>query len=68
VENCVLFKGVHIGKGTKVSNCVIMQDTKIGENSNLNYVIVDKDVTVRDGKTLAGEASYPVYVSKLSIV
>ncbi len=68
VENCVLFKGVHIGKGTKVSNCVIMQDTKIGENSNLSYVIVDKDVTVRDGKTLAGESSYPVYVSKLSIV
>ena len=68
VENCVLFKGVHIGKGTKVSNCVIMQDTKIGENSSLSYVIVDKDVTVRDEKTLAGQPSYPVYISKESVV
>ena len=68
VDNCVLFKGVHIGKGTKVSNCVIMQDTKIGANCNLSYVIVDKDVVIRDGKTLAGQPSYPVYIAKLSIV
>ncbi len=68
VENCVLFKGVHIGKGTKVSNCVIMQDTKIGANSNLNYVIVDKDVVIKDDRALAGFLSYPVYISKESIV
>ncbi|MGN0469849.1 MAG: glucose-1-phosphate adenylyltransferase subunit GlgD [Acutalibacteraceae bacterium] len=68
VENCVLFKGVHIGKGTKVSNCVIMQDTKIGANSNLNYVIVDKDVVIKDERTLMGFLSYPVYISKESTV
>jgi len=68
VENCILFKGVHIGKGTKVSNCVIMQDTKIGANSSLNYVIVDKDVTVKDERTLMGFLSYPVYISKGSVV
>lgn len=68
VENCVLFKGVRIGKGTKVSNCVIMQDTKIGADSSLSYVIVDKDVTIRDEKTLAGQLTYPVYISKESIV
>ena len=68
VENCVLFKGVHIGKGTKVSNCVIMQDTKVGSNCSLSYVVVDKDVIIRDDKTLAGQPSYPVYISKLSVV
>ncbi len=68
VDNCVLFKGVHIGKGTKVSNCVIMQDTKIGADSNLSYVIVDKDVTVKDERTLMGYLSYPVYISKGSVV
>ena len=68
VENCILFKGVHIGKGTKVSNCVIMQDTKIGANCSLSYVVVDKDVTIRDDKTLAGQPSYPVYIGKLSVV
>lgn len=68
VDNCILFKGVHIGKGTKVSNCVIMQDTKIGADSNLSYVIVDKDVTVKDERTLMGYLSYPVYISKGSVV
>ncbi|MBQ3928567.1 MAG: glucose-1-phosphate adenylyltransferase subunit GlgD [Clostridia bacterium] len=68
VENCVLFKGVRIGKGTKVSNCVIMQDTKIGADSNLNYVIVDKDVTIKNERTLMGFLSYPVYISKESVV
>lgn len=68
VENSVLFKGVHIGKGTKVSNCVIMQDTKVGANSSLSYIIVDKDVTIGDEKTLTGTLSYPPYYSKGSVV
>jgi len=68
VDNCILFKGVHIGKGTKVSNCVIMQDTRVGDNCSLNYVIVDKDVIIRDSKTLAGQLTLPVYVGKLSVV
>ncbi len=68
VDNCVLFKGVHIGKGTKVSNCVIMQDTRVGDNCSLSYVVVDKDVIIRDGKTLAGTTTYPVYIGKLSVV
>ncbi|MBR2176640.1 MAG: glucose-1-phosphate adenylyltransferase subunit GlgD [Clostridia bacterium] len=68
VENCVLFKGVHIGKNTKVSNCVIMQDTVIGADSSLSYVIVDKDVKVKDERTLMGFSSYPVYISKGSVV
>lgn len=68
VENCVLFKGVHIGKNTKVSNCVIMQDTKIGSDSNLRYVIIDKDVTVKNERTVNSHQSYPVYISKGSTV
>ena len=68
VDNCVLFKGVHIGKGTKVSNCVIMQDTRVGDNCSMSYVVVDKDVIIRDGKTLAGTTTYPVYIGKLSVV
>ena len=68
VENCVLFRGVHVQKGAKVSNCVIMQDSIIGANSNLKYVIADKDVVIKDERTLMGFQSYPVYISKASIV
>lgn len=68
VENCILFKGVHIGKNTKASNCVIMQDTKIGSDCNLSYVIVDKDVTFKNERTIVGFVSRPVYINKGSVV
>lgn len=68
VENCVISKGVHIGKGAKVSNCVIMQDTQIGEHANLNYVVCDKDVVIKDERALMGYQSYPIYIAKTSVV
>ena len=68
VKNCVLFRGVHVGKGSKLSNCIIMQDTVIGDNTVLDYLISDKDVTFSDGKTMIGTESYPIYVSKGSVV
>ena len=68
VENCVIFRGVHVGKGAKLKNCVIMQDTVIGSGSNLNYVITDKDVIIQEDRTLMGFQSYPVFISKGSLV
>lgn len=68
VENCILFRGVHVGKGAKISNSIIMQDTVIGENTVLNYVVSDKDVEFGEGKQMLGVDSYPVYVSKKSKV
>lgn len=68
VENSILFRGVHIGEGTKISNCVLMQDTVIGDNCTLNHVITDKDVTIKEDRTLMGFQSYPVYISKASLV
>lgn len=68
VENCIISKGVHIAEGAKISNSIIMQDTKIGCNTTLNYVIIDKDVTVKDGRSLMGYDSYPIYIAKKSVV
>lgn len=68
VENCVLFRGVKIGAGAKLSNCVIMQDTEIGQNCRLNYVVTDKNVIIKNDRSLMGFQSYPVYISKESIV
>ena len=68
VENCVISKGVYVGEGAKLSNCIVMQDTKIGCNTNLNYVIIDKDVTIKDGRSLMGFDSYPIYIAKKSVV
>lgn len=68
VENSVIFRGVSIGKGAKISNCIIMQGTKIDSNVKLNYVIVDKDVYLKDNRILMGFDSYPLYIAKGSIV
>ena len=68
VENSILFRGVKIAKGAKVQNSIVMQGTHIGEDANLNYVITDKDVTVGEKRMLMGFSSYPIFISKGSIV
>jgi glucose-1-phosphate adenylyltransferase len=64
VENCVLFRGVKIGKGAKVKNCVLMQDTVIEAGAQAEYVITDKKVTIGKGKVLKGADTYPLYIAK----
>jgi glucose-1-phosphate adenylyltransferase len=64
VENCVLFRGVKIGKGTIVKNSVILQGTSIGNNCQIVSVITDKNVTISDGKVLTGSDTYPLYIGK----
>ncbi|MDD5952218.1 MAG: glucose-1-phosphate adenylyltransferase subunit GlgD [Oscillospiraceae bacterium] len=68
VDDCVLFRGVHVGKGSKLDHCVIMQDVVIGENCNLSHVVIDKDCTIKDGTSINGTDSYPVSISKGSVV
>lgn len=64
VENCVLFRGVRIGKGAKVKNCVLMQDTVIGEYAHVEYVITDKNVEIAPGREVKGTNDFQVYVEK----
>lgn len=68
VENCVLFRGVKIGKGAVVKNCVLMQDTVVGAGASAEYVITDKDAVISDGKNVKGSDSYPFYISKRRVV
>lgn len=64
VENCILFRGVKIGRGAVVRNSILMQNTYIGSDVSLDCVITDKDATVRDGRRLAGCESLPYFVGK----
>ena len=64
VENCVVFRGVKIGKGSVVRNSIIMQDCELGENSELECVILDKAIRVyADGK-LTSSMHYPIVIGK----
>ncbi|MCI9414210.1 MAG: glucose-1-phosphate adenylyltransferase subunit GlgD [Clostridiales bacterium] len=68
VTNSVIFRDVHIDKNTRVENCVIMQGSLVGERSELGCVVMDKDVAIRDGRTLRGFDSYPLFINKGSVV
>ncbi len=64
LDSCVLFRGVRVEKGARLSNCVIMQDTTIKQSAQLKSVIVDKDAVITSGCFLAGNAHLPVLVPK----
>ena len=64
VENCVLFRGVKIGKGAVVKNAILMQDTVIGSKCDINYVITDKNVKISDMRLLTGSQNYPLFLGK----
>ena len=68
VENCILFRGVRIGKGTTVKNCVLLQDTFTGNNVTLNCVITDKNAVIRDERNLSGHSTMPFFIPKGAMV
>ncbi len=68
VENCILFRGVKIGKGAVVKNCILMSENIVGENCNLAYVVSDKDSVIRDNRVLAGCETQPYFINKGSLI
>lgn len=54
VENCILFRGVKVGKNSHLRDCIVMQSCVIGEDCDIQYVTADKDVTVSAGTQLRG--------------
>jgi glucose-1-phosphate adenylyltransferase len=45
-----------------------MQDTHIQAGVDLSFVITDKEVSVTKGRSLKGHESYPIAISKGSVV
>jgi len=64
VENSILFRGVHVKKGTVVKNSIMLQNSVTGENVTLNCVIADKNVIIRDERVLSGSETLPYYIAK----
>ena len=68
VENSILSRGVIVEKGAKVSNCVLMQGTVVKAGASLSCVITDKNVQICENRVLTGHSTYPLTISKDSIV
>jgi len=68
VENCIIFRGVRVGKGAVVKNSILFQDTIVSDNASLNCVVADKNVFIHEGVTLSGAPSIPFYLDKRRMV
>ena len=64
VKNSIIFRGVHVSKGSVVRNSILMQDTYVGKDVELNCVITDKNVMIGDGCDLSGHETRPFYIEK----
>lgn len=68
VKNCIIFRGVTVARDAVLENCVIMQDVTVDRHCRLSCVMADKNVVFREGRTLQGFDTYPVYIKKNTIV
>ncbi|MDO4766422.1 MAG: glucose-1-phosphate adenylyltransferase subunit GlgD [Eubacteriales bacterium] len=64
VENSILFRGVRVGKNSRVVNSIIMQGSVIENDVSLEHVIFDKEITISSHHSLKGEANAPMIVGK----
>ena len=64
VENSIIFRGVHVGKGAVVKNSILFQDSYVCPGAELNCVIADKNVMIKDGRILSGHKTMPFYIGK----
>lgn len=68
VENSILFRNVHVAPNAVIRNSIILQEGIIENGVDLNYVITDKRVLICSGKTLTGDAHYPMVIEKNAVV
>ncbi len=64
VINSVIFRGVHIGRGTVVKDSVLFHGTYVEDNVTLNCIVTDKDVHITSGAELSGNPNMPFYIQK----
>lgn len=68
VAHSILFRGVRVEKGAKVSHCICMPNTIIRAGASISHVITDKAVVVGEGRSLTGTDAYPLAIAKGSVV
>ncbi len=68
VENCIIFRGVKIGKNSVVKDSIIMQNSRIMDDCLVENAIFDKEVILCNDKKLIGQETYPLVIGKRTIV
>ncbi|MDD6310649.1 MAG: glucose-1-phosphate adenylyltransferase subunit GlgD [Firmicutes bacterium] len=63
VENSIIFRSTHIGKGAEIKDSIIMQHGEIGEDVELANVICDKYVEITEGTKISGDRD-PIIIGR----
>ena len=64
VENSIIGRNVHIGKGAVVKNSIILSYTDICDGAYIDNAVIDKWVEVKNVKQIVSENLTPVYVKR----
>ena len=64
VENCILFRGVKVGRGSVVRDSILFAGTTVGTDCTVECVVADKNVTITDRSHLAGKQNIPFFIPK----
>jgi glucose-1-phosphate adenylyltransferase len=60
VERSVLFPGVFVGPGARLTNSIVMNDTRIESGAQVDRTILDKNISVGEGAVIGrGETDVP---------
>jgi glucose-1-phosphate adenylyltransferase len=54
VEHSVLFYGVQVGEGSRITDSVIMPNARIGANVTIHKAIIGDNTVVEDGAVIRG--------------
>lgn len=68
VENSILFRGVHVKKGSSIKNSIVMQKCQIGEYAKIDQSILDKEVKVLSNHEIKGCVCQPYVVAKKATI
>ncbi len=64
IENCVIGRGVHVGKGAVIKNSVILAYSRIGKGVLVENQVVDKWARIIHANEVVSEAGKPGYVRR----
>ncbi len=64
VENCIIGRGVYIGKGAKVKDSIILPGVSICEDATIEYAVIDRDAQVIIAKEVIGTKEDLAYLDR----
>lgn len=68
VRNSIIFRDVRIARDACVENCIVMQGAVICEKSSLSCAVLDKNVVIKANRSMSGAETYPLFISKGTVV